>query len=141
MSVSAALAYRSDGKRCRLFFRTTPDSYTTDKLIDFLTQMQRMLRGHQCILIWDGLPVHKSKIMQAYLDGQRAWLTVERLPGYAPDLNPVEAVWGNVKGQELANLCAQDLGESARALRRGMTRVRRRRNLGFAFLHHAGLFF
>lgn len=61
-------------------------------------------------------------------------------PGYAPDLNPVEAVWGNVTGQELANLCAGDLGESAGALRRGMARVRRRRDLGFAFLHHAGTF-
>ena len=48
--------------------------------------------------------------MQAYLHAQRSWLTVERLPGYAPDLNPAELVWGNVKGRELANLCADNLG-------------------------------
>ena len=40
---------------------------------------------------------------------KRAWLTVEPLPGYAPELNPVEQVWGNVKGGELANVCADDL--------------------------------
>ena len=124
-----------------MYFQTTPDSYTADKLIVFLTHLKRALRGQRCILIWDGLPAHQSKKMQAYLAAQRHWLDVERLPGYAPDLNPVEAVWGNVKGRELANRCAHDLGESAHAVRRGLERVRRRRDLGFAFLHHAGLFF
>jgi transposase len=41
--------------------------------------------------------------MQDYIHEQRDWLTVERLPGYAPDLNPVETLWGNIKGQELAS--------------------------------------
>lgn len=139
--MAAALAYRWDGRRCRLFFHTTPDSYDTEKLIVFLKHLKRELRGQRCLLIWDGLPAHKSHAMNAYLAAQRAWLTVERLPGYAPHLNPVEALWGNVKGQELANLCARDLKESAGALRRGMARVRRHRPLGFAFLRHAGLFF
>jgi transposase len=49
--------------------------------------------------------------MSAYLARQRHRLTVERLPGYAPDLNPVEVLWGNIKGQELANRCPDDLGE------------------------------
>jgi transposase len=41
--------------------------------------------------------------MQAFVRRQRGWLVVERLPGYAPELNPVEGVWSNLKGQELAN--------------------------------------
>jgi putative transposase len=66
---------------------------------------------------------------------------VERLPGYAPDLNPVETLWGNIKGQELANRCAEDLTEVARAIRRGMHRVRKSGKLPFSFLQHAGLSF
>ena len=62
-----------------------------------------------------------------------------RLPGYAPDLNPTELVWGNVKGRELANLCADNLGEVERAVRTGLRRVRRAPTLAFAFLRHAGL--
>jgi transposase len=31
-------------------------------------------------------------------------LVVERLPAYAPELNPVEKLWANLKGAELANL-------------------------------------
>jgi transposase len=79
--------------------------------------------------------------MRAYLQTQHSWLTVERLPGYAPDLNPTELVWGNVKGRELANLCADNLGEVERAVRTGLRRVRRAPTLAFAFLRHAGLSF
>jgi transposase len=138
MSMSAALGYRWDGKRCRLVFQTKPDSYDTQSLIVFIKQLKRELRGTKCILVWDGLPAHKSNVMKAYLAEQRAWLSVKMLPGYSPDLNPVEALWGNVKGQELANLCAADLGEAADALRRGIKRVRQRPELAWAFLQHSG---
>ena len=79
--------------------------------------------------------------MGTYLVHQRRWLTVERLPGYAPELNPVEGLWRNLKGQELANLCPDDLGDLAAALSAGLARVRRRPTLARAFLNHAGLFF
>jgi hypothetical protein len=62
------------------------------------------------------------------------------LPGYSPDLNPVEDLWGNVKGQELANRCVEGLGEAEAAVHHGMDRVRQS-DLPFSFLHHAGLFF
>ena len=60
---------------------------------------------------------------------------------YAPDLNPVEPLWGNVKTQEMANVCAPDLVALRRPLRAGVTRIRCRPTLAFAFLRHAGLAF
>ena len=119
MSAAAALAYRWDGRRSRLFFQLKPDSYNTDSLIGFLQALRRALGRRQCLLLWDGLPAHKSRLMQAHLARERRWLHVERLPAYAPELNPVEMLWGNVKGRELANLCAADLGAAATAARRG----------------------
>jgi hypothetical protein len=47
-------------------------------------------------------------------------------------------LFGNVKGGELANCCG-DLPVLTEALRTGLARVRRRRDLPFAFLRHAGL--
>jgi len=141
MSIAAALAFSWDGRRSRLFFQTKPDSYNTESLIGFLKDLRREFRGKRCILVWDGLPAHKSKEMRAHLATQRSWLQLEMLPGYAPDLNPVETLWGNVKGQELANLCADDLEEVGEALRRGMARVGARQELARAFLAHAGLSF
>ena len=118
-----------------------PGSYGPESLVAFLQELRRHFAGQRVILVWDGLPAHKSRIMKEYLARQRTWLSEERLPGYAPDLNPVEMLWGNIKGQELANRCSANLAEAAAALSQGMARVRQSQQLAFAFLDHAGLSF
>jgi putative transposase len=141
LSVAMALAFRWDGRRSELFFQTLPGSYNSPTLISFLKHFKRHVRGRRVILVWDGLPAHKSHEMKEYLASQRHWLTVEQLPGYAPELNPAELVWGNVKGRELANLCADNLEDVATELRSGMRRVARHPTLALAFLRHTGLSF
>jgi transposase len=141
LSVAGALAFRWDGRRARFFFQTQPGSYTDRPLIVFLRDLKRHFWRRPVILIWDGLAAHKSARMCQYLAQQRAWLRVERLPGYAPELNPVELVWGNLKRRELANVCAPTLDALRTPLRRGCTRVRRHPRLAFNFLRHAGLNF
>lgn len=139
LSVAGALAFRWDGRRTRFFFQTQPGSYTERTLMAFLRDLRRHFRRRAVILIWDGLPAHRSRMMRDYLARQRRWLTVERLPGYAPELNPVEPTWGNVKRTELANFCATDLEALRGPLRRGCARVRCHPDLAFSFLRHAGL--
>ena len=114
-------------------------TYNDVALIEFLTQLRRQLKGERVALLWDGLPSHRSKTMAAFIASQRSWLTVERLPAYAPELNPVEAFWGNLKGQELANRPCDTLDEVVEATRAGVVRIRRRRSLAFAFLRQTGL--
>jgi hypothetical protein len=87
---------------------------------------------------WDGLPAHRSKAMGAWLRRQRSWLVVERLPGYAPDLNPVEPLWSNLKGVELANLAGDTLDEVIAAAERGIVRIGPP-TMGFSFLRYCGL--
>ena len=62
--------------------------------------------------------------MRAWLGRQRHWLVVEPLPGYAPELNPVEALWSNLKGVEPANLAADTVQEVTAAAQHGMQRGR-----------------
>jgi transposase len=138
LSVASALAYRWDNARQELFFQIKPGSYNTESLIAWLEAYRREKPRSKCILIWDGLPAHKSARMKRHLESQKSWLEVERLPGYAPELNPVEQLWGNVKKSDLANLCARELWEVRRQLNAGMRRVRRKR-LAKSFLAHAGL--
>lgn len=123
-----------------MWFQTKPGSYNDESLIGFLRDLKKYLRGQKAILIWDGLPAHKSRKMKQHLENQRSWLQVEMLPGYSPDLNPVEDLWGNIKSQELANRCVEGLGEAEAAVRHGIERVRQSK-LPLSFLHHAGLFF
>jgi putative transposase len=139
MSLGAAVLYRWDGRHARLFFQMKHGSYDSAALMNLLQALRRELRGQRVILVWDGLPAHRSCVMQAYLREQRHWLREERLPGYAPELNPVESLWQNIKGQELANFCANNLGTAAARCRHGVRRVRHHASLLFSFLHHAGL--
>ena len=44
------------------------------------------------VLVWDNGPVHTSRATRAAL-AERPWITVEWLPRYAPELNPIENVW------------------------------------------------
>jgi transposase len=141
ISVCAAMGFRWDGRRSQLFFQTRKGTYNSESLIAFLQDLKRHLRGKKAILIWDGLPAHKSQVMKEYLHSQRSWLRVEPLPGYAPDLNPVETLWGNLKGQELANRCSKDLDEVTTAIETGFKRVRKFHTLSYSFLKHAGLSF
>ncbi len=141
LSVAIAVAFRWDFQRSGLCFQTRPGSYNDVTLIEFLNDLKREFRRRRVVLVWDGLPSHKSAPMQTHLRAQHSWLTVERLPGYAPDLNPAELVWGNVKGRELTNLCADNLTEVEHELRTGLRRVGRSSTLAFAFLQHAGLSF
>ena len=66
---------------------------------------------------------------------------VERLPGSAPELNPTEALWGNLKGKggELAYLAGDTLQEVIGAAQRGIDRVRHTPHLPYSFLRHSGL--
>ena len=139
MSMAGVVAYRPDRSRAKLIFQTKPGSYNTDSLIEFLKQLRRHLRGKPVVLIWDGLSAHRSKDMKAWLASQAHWLTVEQLPGYAHDLNPMELVWGNLKNTELANLCPDILDDADTAAHTGLHRIGSSYQLCFNFLDHTGL--
>lgn len=139
LSMAGALAYRPDRSQAALVFQIKEGAYNTESLIEFLTD----LHGHfddKITLIWDGLPSHRSAAMKAWIATQRSWLVVEPLPGYAHDINPIEQVWGNLKGSELANLCPDTIDEAHTAADTGLQRIGTSYNLCFgAFLDHTGL--
>jgi hypothetical protein len=127
--MAAALGYRPDASAARLCFHLQQPSYTTDTLIGVLEQLAGFYAGHKVVLLWDGLSAHWSTKMRAWLDSQRDWLTTERLPAYAPELNPVEGLWATLKGVELANLPTTTLAEVADATEHGIQRVCKHQDL------------
>ena len=137
--MAAALCYGSHGGGAALAFHHQLEAYDTDTLIQALGELRRFLGGQKATLVWDGLPAHRSKAMAAWLRQQRSWLVVEPLPGYAPELNPVEGLWSNLKGGELVNLAGDTLQEVIAAAERGVQRIRGTHHLAYSFLRHTGL--
>jgi DDE superfamily endonuclease len=138
-SMAAALGYWPDATKARLCFHVQPDSYDTDTLIGVLEQLASFYAGQRVVLLWDGLSSHWSYKMRAHLAAQHDWLTVERLPAYAPELNPVEYLWANLKGVELANFTGDTVAEVADQAQHGIQRVCDSDSLVMGFLAHTGL--
>jgi hypothetical protein len=140
-SVAAALGYHASdaGRGPRLCFHVQKDSYDTASLVGVLEQLKAFYQGQRVVLLWDGLPAHRSHAMRDWLATQQDWLEVERLPAYAPELNPVEYLWANLKGVELANFAGDRVVEVADAAEQGIRRVCDDQQLAWSFLAHTGL--
>ena len=102
-----------------LVFGMQPGSYHDHSIMEFLLELHRHLDDDKVTLIWDGLPSHRSRAMQAFVKSQRHWLVVERLPPYAYDLNPVEQVWGNLRGPNSPTTAPTPSETPPRSLTRG----------------------
>ena len=137
--MAAGLCYGVRGGSAQLAFHITAGNYDTDRLIQVLAELRRFLGGERATLLWDGLPAHRSRAMQAWLNRQRRWLVVERLPAYAPELNPVEGLWSWLKGSQLANLVCPTLQEVVEQAELGIERVRRTPHLAYSLLRRTGL--
>src|ERR1700678_1686827 len=62
------------------------------------------------VLVLDNGPIHISKATLAALAERAHWLVVEWLPKYAPELNDIEVVWGDLKARHLAHQTFTDPG-------------------------------
>jgi putative transposase len=67
------------------------------------------------------------------------WLTVFQLPGYAPDLNPVEGIWSLLRRGPMANAAFTDPDHLTQTLRRGLRHIQLRPRLINGCLAGTGL--
>jgi transposase len=61
-------------------------------LLDVLSQTKKYV-----IVIQDGARYHTSKAMKLFFESHADRLTIEQLPAYSPDFNPIEHLWKKVK--------------------------------------------
>ncbi len=102
VSVIGAVSVSPAARRLGLYFVTLPDAFfNAEAVVAFLRDLLKHLRG-QVVVVWDGGGNHKGPLIREFLRRHRR-LTLERLPAYAPELNPVEAVWSWLKYGQLAN--------------------------------------
>lgn len=113
ISVIGGLSVSPERRRLGLYFRLHPKNISQDEVYDFLWHLLRHLRGH-VIVVWDGASIHDPKCVSDLLRTYPR-LHLERLPAYAPQLNPIEAAWHAAK-LPLANGRPEDIYDLGRAL-------------------------
>ena len=110
VSTITAIAVTPKGRRIRLFWHTNAEHYIDAAgVVAFLRTLLKQLSG-RVIVVWDGGSNHKGPLMRELL-AQHKRLHLERLPAYAPDLNPVEMIWSYLKYGLMANFVPRDVHE------------------------------
>jgi transposase len=108
ISVIAGISVSPNRKRLGLFGMFFYDNIAQQEVVAFLREVLRHLPGHVIALLDNG-SIHKGAPLRD-LCRRCARLHIEYFPGYAPELNPEEGVWGLLKGK-LANGRPDDLLE------------------------------
>jgi DDE superfamily endonuclease len=87
------------------YFRLFAGAIRSPQVIEFLGHLLRHLGG-KLLIVWDGLPAHRSRAVWEFVRQQRGRIWLEFLPAYAPELNPTEYIWGHFEaardGQSLS---------------------------------------
>jgi transposase len=106
-----------------LRFRLFTGSFSGPVFIDFLRRLGRDCGGRKVHLIVDGHPVHRAKAVSAWVGRHGERIQLHFLPGYSPELNPVELLNHDVK----ANAAGRRRPRSAHELRDDLYGYLRRR--------------
>jgi transposase len=108
-------------------------------VVRFLKHLRAQVPG-LLLVIWDGAPIHRGQPVKAFLTSSAARrLRLEALPGYAPDLNPLDqGIWHYLKNVELANVCCATLHHLRHELRQAIARLRHKRSIIHGAIRHAG---
>jgi transposase len=123
----------------QLYFHSQDPPINADDVVGCLGHLLRARPG-RLVLIGDGAPLHRSRVSQQCLArGAAQRLPLERLPAYAPELNPGEGLWQQWQGVELRNVCCFDSPHLTQEVRDAVKRVRRRPPLIASFFRGAKL--
>lgn len=108
-------------------------------IVRFLRHLLHDVAG-KVLVIWDGLPAHHGPAVREFLTRPEVQvrLQLERLPGYAPELNPVEGLWAYLKYVELRNQCFLGLIRLWDGLSAAVAWVRPRHEVIAGFIKQVG---
>jgi transposase len=97
--------------------------------------------GKKLLVVWDGSPIHRWGAVPEFLaEGGAKRVHLEALPGYAPDLSPLDqGCWQHLKHVEMRNLSCMDMEELHLQFHLAIGRLRQKPQLIQSFFAAAGL--
>jgi transposase len=132
------IACKADGSDLRLLLDLRPGSIDKFVVADFVAKLRNEIAG-PVVLIWDGLPAHRSIVVKDQVSQFDSW-HIEFLPGYAPELNPVEYLWSVLKGKDLANFCSDSLEQIEQKIEQATCRISAEPDIIRGFLKASSLY-
>lgn len=123
----------------KLLMQVHEQTIRGQQVLDFLQHLLRHIPG-KLLIIWDGAMIHRCNAVKQFLaTGGSERILLERLPGYAPELNPDEGIWHYLKHVELRNVVCADIAELRYELRLATVRLRQKPDIIPGCIAQAGL--
>jgi transposase len=119
-----------------LRFRLFSGSFRGPVLVDFLRRLLRDLASRKVHLILDGHPVHRAKLVGGWVAQRPTRIELHFLPGYSPELNPVELLNNDVKANAAGRRRARSVVELTGELRAYVRRRQRHPEVVAGFFAH-----
>lgn len=111
VSVAAAILMEPKRRRFELYFQTLVNEYFTNfEDACFIEALIRKI-NKPMIVIWDRGNMHRGDHIVALKKAYSGSIRIEKLPPYAPMMNPVETLWSWLKYDRLCNFAAADVKE------------------------------
>jgi transposase len=124
-----------------LYMAVQDRAFKSPDVVCFLEQLLSQTPG-KLLVVWDGLPTHRSQVIKDFLAAgaaKRLWL--ERLPAYAPELNPTEGIWQYLKRVEMRNLVCHSLDHLQGELEASVERLRLKPDVIHGCIRQPGCYF
>jgi transposase len=116
-------------------FRVFDERFTGAVFLDFLKRLVQDAKGRKIMLIVDGHPAHRARIVRDWVAANAALIELHFLPGYSPELNPAECLNHDVKTNALGKRRPRNVSE-LKADVRSFLRSRQRRPARVARYFH-----
>src|SRR3954470_16348056 len=101
-----------------LRFRVFDEKFTGSVFLDFLKRLVKDAKGRKVVLILDGHPAHRARIVRDYVAAHPDLVELHFLPGYSPELNPAECLNQDVKTNALGKRRPTDVHQLKADVRR-----------------------
>jgi transposase len=122
----------------KLYTLVRDTALTSLESVVFLKHVRRETKS-KLLVIWDGSPIHHREVTTFMENGGARYIHLEQLPPYAPELNPDEGVWEQLKNVEMRNLSCKDLNHLRIELNLAINRLRSKPRLIQSFFAGAKL--
>ncbi len=118
-----------------LFFMAFRESFTVAVFLRFLRRLIRQQKGRKIYLIVDGHPVHRAKLVQAWMHKHAEEIRLIRLPSYSPELNPDEMLNQDVKSNAVGRQRPATLVDLMQSVRSYLRRRQRQPHIVRRYFH------
>jgi transposase len=109
-----------------LRFRVFDERFTGPLFLDFLKRLVRDNKGRKAIVILDGHPAHRGRVVRDWVAANPTLIELHFLPGYSPELNPAECLNQDVKTNALGKRRPLNVTELKADVRRFLRSAQRR---------------